>query len=508
MKKKKQIHPLAQFLQEGKKQQQNKPRQRKQKSQPNPFTQFMKDMQKGPQPHHNKKKPLIKSTPVRIKPFINLGEQKKQQPTQRKPLLQVTPPRIESIFQMDTRQRKRPSTWQKQRLTFPQAFRQFRLPPVGDRDKDGVMNLFDCRPYNPRMHMADDQRKAMFAKLKKEGKYDPIKDKSLRGGPYDPRTWKDDIVISPMGPVKRYDMLDDQMSKYCEIKGIPKPEEGTDEYYHLMLLLGQVSTWRARNPELLQQKIRERAKERNISIEQANDEVSNMLVKDIEQYMGHGHLIDNITTTTMTESQFDGIAERAKQIDHQKFLDYIKKFPEKNERILIEIDEGDLHKTTMLEAEQKVREVGGKYITGIIFLDNPEASMDFLEGLTAVGSGSPPKKKRSQPVSKKEIKKILEEQKEKRRKQRREQKIAEELRRQQKIAERRKRKKEKDTGPSFDYKPPESVKNTESPAARAKRIAREQKAKKESKKFKKKSRFSYDDYDEGDHLFSSGLFNW
>jgi len=223
MKKKKQIHPLAQFLQEGKKQQQNKPRQRKQKPQLNLFAHFMKDMQKGPQPHHNKKKPLIKSTPVRVKPFINLGKQKKQQPKQRKPLIQGTPVRIPPVINLDTQQRKRPSAWQKQRLTFPQAFRQFRLPPVGDSDKDGVMNLFDCRPLNPRMQhpfVSDEQRKAVMAKLEKE------EDKSLSSFI---QSIQGQMYVSPLygSSGKTTDMLDEQIKNYYSSLGKKPPKKGS-----------------------------------------------------------------------------------------------------------------------------------------------------------------------------------------------------------------------------------------------------------------------------------------
>lgn len=216
MKKKEQLHPLAQFLQEGKKQQQKKPRQRKQKPQPNPFTQFL-----GKQKGVDTKQTLSPARPLQIQPLIHT--QRKKQPTQRKPLLQVTPPRIESIFKMDTRQRKRPSTWQKQRLTYPQAFKQFRLPPVGDRDKDGVMNLFDCRPYNPRMQhpfVSDEQRKAVMASLEKQ------EDKSLSSFI---QSLQGQHYVSPLYGTsgKTTDMLEEQIEQYYNSIGKKPPKKGS-----------------------------------------------------------------------------------------------------------------------------------------------------------------------------------------------------------------------------------------------------------------------------------------
>ena len=38
-------------------------------------------------------------------------------------------------------------------LTWPQASIRFpRMKPFGDRDKDGKLNMFDCRPFNKKRH--------------------------------------------------------------------------------------------------------------------------------------------------------------------------------------------------------------------------------------------------------------------------------------------------------------------------------------------------------------------
>ena len=41
----------------------------------------------------------------------------------------------------------------KKRLTYPQSVQRYpRLSPFGDADKDGKLNMFDCRPFDPRRH--------------------------------------------------------------------------------------------------------------------------------------------------------------------------------------------------------------------------------------------------------------------------------------------------------------------------------------------------------------------
>lgn len=37
----------------------------------------------------------------------------------------------------------------RKQMTYPQAVRHHSLKPFGDIDLDGILNLFDCKPYNP-----------------------------------------------------------------------------------------------------------------------------------------------------------------------------------------------------------------------------------------------------------------------------------------------------------------------------------------------------------------------
>ena len=37
----------------------------------------------------------------------------------------------------------------KKNLTYPEAKKKYNLSPFGDADKDGVRNIFDCRPFDP-----------------------------------------------------------------------------------------------------------------------------------------------------------------------------------------------------------------------------------------------------------------------------------------------------------------------------------------------------------------------
>ena len=198
-KRRKNTHPLAAFLQDAERQ----PRRRKQKKQPaqqNPFTQFMR----GQQPP-NARRTLFPArdrdptTPFKRNPLFTADPKQKK----RKPLLKGTGITIEPIFAMNERQQKRkqPTRWQQSRLTYPQARHRFGLSPIGDRDKDGVMNAFDCRPYNRRMHMADDQRKAMFARMMEEGTYDPRK-YHKKGTRYtkEERKWLNWIARGRRGP--------------------------------------------------------------------------------------------------------------------------------------------------------------------------------------------------------------------------------------------------------------------------------------------------------------------
>ena len=74
-------------------------------------------------------------------------------------------------------------------LSYKQAHRRYGLEPYGDFDKDGFLNIFDCKPYDRTRDMSDDQRRAMFKSMMEKGTYDPSKAKP--GGPFnkEDRKW-------------------------------------------------------------------------------------------------------------------------------------------------------------------------------------------------------------------------------------------------------------------------------------------------------------------------------
>jgi hypothetical protein len=60
--------------------------------------------------------------------------------------------------------------------TYQQAWRKNRLTPFLDYDGDGVINIFDCKPYDKTRQDDDSRRRAMFRSMKERGTYDPAMD--------------------------------------------------------------------------------------------------------------------------------------------------------------------------------------------------------------------------------------------------------------------------------------------------------------------------------------------
>ena len=67
----------------------------------------------------------------------------------------------------------------KKQLTWPQAKRRFpRLKPMVDTDRDGVINLLDCRPFNKKKQGFSHNNMNMGERVKRaEGKAQPLVDK-------------------------------------------------------------------------------------------------------------------------------------------------------------------------------------------------------------------------------------------------------------------------------------------------------------------------------------------
>lgn len=140
-------HPLAAFLQ-----QQPRSKQRKQRS-PSPFFDMSQNRQK--------RKPLLEQI-QQTKPLFGPAP-----PRVTKKKGRSTPPLIPLPSLFSQRERKRPTNYQRDTFNFAQAWKAFRLSPIGDTDRDGVINLLDCHPYNPLMQefYSEKQRRWFFANI-------------------------------------------------------------------------------------------------------------------------------------------------------------------------------------------------------------------------------------------------------------------------------------------------------------------------------------------------------
>lgn len=65
----------------------------------------------------------------------------------------------------------------KKNLTWLQARRRYpKLNPFGDADKDGVMNIFDCKPFNRKRQEDNDDEYTSASGHRVKILYDPMKD--------------------------------------------------------------------------------------------------------------------------------------------------------------------------------------------------------------------------------------------------------------------------------------------------------------------------------------------
>lgn len=83
-------------------------------------------------------------TPLKVKPTMFTPPKLKDKPQTFKPILRAK----QGIP-------KRPN----KSLTYPQAKRRYGLSPFGDWDRDNRVNIYDCRPFNPRMHKVPSKHK-------------------------------------------------------------------------------------------------------------------------------------------------------------------------------------------------------------------------------------------------------------------------------------------------------------------------------------------------------------
>jgi hypothetical protein len=344
--------------------------------------------------------------------------------------------------------------------------------------------------------VSDAQRKAIWAKI---GAKSPVYH-LIKGSDQDCDTWKNQTSLTPDGLVDRYELNKDNVEIYCKKEGIPIPPEGSNDFKRLMLSTDQISIYRANDPTTLKNRVAEWQK-KGLTRSQANEKVTLEMMKEVQKNIDSGIYVKIKKVSEMTDEQLKGMHDANRQSQIDRFTEFLKRDPRLDSPIIIQV-RGKWHNTTMAKMEDKLAELHQDKADKIIVGKPGMKSHEFDSLRKMIDQHNIPKntvilpgpENQTTKLSYPEFKRLQQQQK------RREKEHNAEIWRKQN--ERKKIHKEKQHIPSSKVHVPSApaIKKpiiytpieqpTESPAARAKRLAREAAAKEESKKASKELRYS------------------
>lgn len=323
------------------------------------------------------------------------------------------------------------------------------------------------------------------------------------GSDQDCNTWKGQKTLTPQGVVDRYDMDKSNVEHYCKLQHMKVPPEGSDEFKRLMLKIDQISIHRSSDPEALVRRISE-MQEKNpyLTREQANEKVSNEMMKEVEDSIDKGIFEKPVTGQTMTKKQAAGAIKALHDEQMLRMTETLKRHPELDSPIKIKLN-GKWYPSTMATFEETMAKHGARKIDDVV-VGMPGSTSKELDTASSILDSTKHKPTTAVQIPYPVLKRMEQEQKRLKKRQDQEFQRLKELERQNEIRRNReilkKQNEPKRTPVEKPYHPPIDTsrkpleytpieQSTESPTARAKRLARETEAKSAQKKADKENRY-------------------